>query len=532
MVDMYFHSGGLTEQDRSLRSDVHAMGVMNYYDKDDKVTFSKDSADVDLGKASWKSIKESMNEVIKDQKVKHPNSPIIQSINIAQFASMEASTAWLMENFIPKVKMATWMREYSTNLLKEKANIDSGQTTKEEVARQTMKFVEDRFGEVNWKNMWMNPTLKTSLQFLFRSFTWFTGSWKALGKAGIDVGKLGWFTVKDVGLKKEDKTNYQLTDKGVWGMNAFIVHMLTVQMVNLMAYSAAGAIGELPDDDNEEDDNIPLATKLLFPHIDPSNPTGYASVPSYVTELYKLFVHLGFIGGHAELHKLIVGRTNSLVTNAYEVVTGLDWRGVRVRDPEDPTPIQAADSLIHLLWVSPISFSTVYSDWRTHGIRGENLIGLAGLTSAPATAKRSIATNMAFQLRREEHKGKPVSVEDMEIKDSVKRAAYQYAHGDKKALNNLVKDGTITAKQKINALSRQPMLDGKRNPLYKDELKAAIKHLSIEGTLKVWKKMTDKEKKKTRQTIIKKAQNIQKRKTRGYKSFNKIIKEMKELGII
>ena len=533
LVYMYFHAGGLTEQDRSLRSNVHEMGEASFYDKEDKITFDEDGkAGVDLGKASPKAIMDSLKAVLEDQKAQHPNSPFIQSFNVGQFAALEASTAWLMENFIPKVKMATWMREYSTNLEKARADLENGVTTEEEIARQTMKFVEDRFGEVNWRNMWMNPTIKTSLQFMFRSFTWFTGSWKALSKAGIDVGKLMWFKVKDVGLKDEDKTKYELTEKGVWGMNALLIHMLTVQFINVLAYSTAGLLGELPDDDDDDDESVPLATKLLFPHLDPSDPSGYASIPSYVTEGYKIFTHLGFIGGHQELHKLVTGRTNSLVSNAYEVVTGLDWRGVRVRDPEDPAVTQAVDSLIHMLWVAPISFSTVYSDWRTHGVRGGNVAGIAGLTSAPAVAKRSLAVNLAYTLRREEHRGKPITADEAELKDSIKRAAYQYAHNNKKPLNDLLLSREITIKQRTRALAMQPTIDGKKNPLYKDPLLSAVKYLSIEGTLKVWKKMTDNEKKKSRLLIITKFSNIIKRKTRSGKAQEEIVREMKELKVI
>ncbi len=533
MVDMFFHSGGLTAQDRSLRSNVHKMGEMKYYDKEDTISFNGENVEYDAGKISWQAMKQSIEEVIEDQKAQHPNSPLAQTFNITQFAALEASTNWLMENFIPKVKMATWMREYSYNLEKNKEALAQGKTTEEEIARQTMKFVEDRFGEVNWRNMWMNPTIKTSLQFLFRSFTWFTGSWKALTKAGLDISKLGWFTVKDIGLKDSEKTKYELTEKGVWGINAFLIHMLTVQFINVMAYALAGVTGELPeDDDDDENNSIPLGTKLLFPHIDPSNPTGYGSVPSYVTEGYKIFAHLGFIGGHRELHKLITGRTNSLISNAYDVVTGTDWRGVQVRNPEDNIASQAADSLIHLLWVAPISFSTVYSDWRTHGFRGENLLGLSGVTSAPAVAKRSIAVNLAYQLRREEHHGKSITQEEADLKDDVRRAAYQFAHHNKEPLDRMVAEGYITQKQRLKALSREPTIDGKRNPMYKDELTSAIKNLSIEGTLSVWKKMTKKEKEKTRLRIIKKFHNIRKRKTRSFRAQQKILKQMKELEII
>ena len=102
--------------------------------------------------------------------------------------------------------------------------------------------------------------------------------------------------------------------------------MLTVAAINVAFVAVTSVTGE-DDDDDEREDDIPMLTKLLFPRLDPLDPAGRVTVPSYITELYKIMVHTGMIGVHAEPYKLVSGRTNSLISNSFEaLITGEDWR--------------------------------------------------------------------------------------------------------------------------------------------------------------------------------------------------------------
>jgi hypothetical protein len=383
-----------------------------------------------------------------------------------------------------------------------------------------MKFIEDRFGEVNWQNAWMNPSYKTGLQMAFRSFTWFTGSWNALAKAGIDVGKLGWFKIKG--------EEYELTSRGLWAMNAIVAHMMAVGLIySMYAMLTLGAGGA-----EDDDEDVPLLSKLLFPRVDPSDPAKRVSIPSYITEWYKMFTHLGIIGTDVAPFKLISGRFNSILGKGIDLIGNSDFRGVTIRNESDGFIGQLTDSLLHMAPL-PISLSSAAKNIKTRGFNiGEVAISGLGMVDAPATAKRSKAANKAFEIRRKEYKGSEVSADEMELKDDVKRAAYAWGEGDRTELKQMLKEGKLSKVQFINALKRLPRIDGKKNPLYVDALSSAMKGLTITGALEVWGYMSEEEKKAQKVTVLNKYKNMW---ARGYRSgeFKKEIRDkMKELKIL
>jgi hypothetical protein len=447
-----------------------------------------------------------MQGVWEAQIKEHPDHPLTAAFKTGKFAMMEGTTAWLMEQGIPRIKMAMWAKEYTLELDQQKDAIESGDTNKEFIARNTMKFIEDRFGEVNWMNTWMNPTYKTALQFAFRSFTWF--------------GKLGWFK-----LKGEE---YQLTSRGLWAMNAIVAHLMAAGLIYTMFGFASLMAGGATDDDEE----IPLLTKLLFPRVDPLNPEKRVSIPSYVTEWYKLLRHLGIIGTHMELHKLISGRFNSLLGKSIDIYTNQDFRGVAIRNDADGFVGQLFDSLMHAAPL-PISVSSAKKNWETKGFDPVDFMfsGL-GMVDAPAAAKRSTAANLAFEIRRREYKGREISAEEMALKDEVKRAAYAFGQGDKEPLRTMLTDKKISKKQYDNALKRIPRIKGKKNPFYQDPLTSAMRGLTIVGAMEVWEKMSDAEKKRHKPTILKKYQNMTQRGYRSGQYKNEIRERMKELKIL
>jgi hypothetical protein len=523
MIYQFYHAGGYLHQDTDLRSAVHSMGQMRYTNKKAFVKVVNGEAIIEtptIFNTNLSAISSSFKEVWDNQMAEHPDKKIKAAFNVGQFAVLQSTTAWLMEYMIPRVKMAMWMREYALKLDQNKDKLAAGLITKETIAFDTILFIEDRFGEVNWKNNWMKPSYKTLLQFTFRSFTWFTGSWKAFAKAGIDFGKLGWFTIKG--------EKYELTEKGMWGINAFLAHFMTVMLITTMYSIGAG------DDEVPEDEETSLLTKMLFPRVDASDPEARVTVPSYITEGWKILHHLGIIGTEAEYWKLISGRTNSLVSNLADVWQNEDWRGVTIKNQNDNLFERTWDATAHIFGVLPISVSTAHKLYKEKGLYAWKPMALSGLgfTDAPAASKRSDATNKAFQIRRQEHKGKEVTADEMEDKIELRRAMYAYQQGDRTVIEKMLKDGVVSPRQFRNALSRIPFIGKKENPLYKDRLSQAVKGLTIKGALDVWVFMSDAEKKKHKPEIIKKYANMMSREDKPQEVKMEIKEQMKSLGII
>lgn len=525
-IHMYYNVGGRIGMDPTLRAKTHDLGVVKYKElpptlviEDGKVVYKN----ISLLPADLKTIRQTIKNVWDDEVRKHPESRIVPAVKTGAFAALEMTTAWLMENTIPRVKFMFWMNEYAHKLKAYEKQIFTGQMTRQEIARDTMKFVEDRFGEVNWDNMWMHPSLKTALQFTFRSFTWFTGSWKAMGKAALDVGMKGWFTL--TGRKGE----YKLTEKGVWGISAIFAHLSVAAMVYGGYLALAGIQGaEVPDDED-----TPLIGKILFPRIDPLDPTSRVAIPSYVMEAYKFLSHIGLTNTEMELTKLVSGRFNSLIGNFYEVLNNQTWDGRMVSDPSDPFLVRAAKSVAHIFSVAPISLSSLYGFYERKGFQVvPSVLSFFGFTTAPAYVKRSRATNLAYAYRRMEHSGTTIDDVHLDTKKAFNRAMIAWAKGDSEDLEKMVDEGKVTMTMVKNALKKLPIIKGKPNPLYEPELKRALKSLTFKSSLKVWEEMTDNEKERTRPMMLQKLQNMIEHGATPRSEMLALVEKAKNAGII
>lgn len=507
IMTQYYHAGGMLGQDSDLRGSGADVGHVDYSSSG----------------SFFNSFKETYNKEVNEFKQKNPDSKIKfgASISWDMFKyTAHASSAWLMEEGIPKIKMAQFAREYSLKLEQYKEEIAAGLITKEQIAIDTILFIEDRFGEVSWKNKWLDATYKTSLQFAFRSFTWIAGTYVALGKVMPEYAKLGWFK-----LKGEE---YHLTEKGLWGIHVLGAHIFTAALLSSV-YTLGAA---LSGDEQETDKDTPWLTRMLFPRVDPYDNTRRLSVPSYVTEFYKIATHLGYGGNPIEVTKLISGRFNSLLSKSVELAKNEDFRGTLIRNPKDSIVGQTADVIQHIIPL-PISWSTIIKDAQKEGFKPQSVMtGLMGFTDAPASAKRSVAANTAYKIGRKEYKGKETTEDQMELKDELSRAMSAYKSGNKSKVEKLLAEGRISTRQFQIALERTPIIKGKANPAYKDQLEQQVSRLTIDGSLDVWEKMTKNEQNKTRAAIIKKYSNMLSHQDKPREEKKKITARMKELGII
>jgi GGDEF domain-containing protein len=89
----------------------------------------------------------------------------------------------LFQVYIPALKWGTGLREMAYALEDHGKDIESGKMTRAEVARQVVDSVENRFGELNFDNLFWDRTFKSAMQFMFRSVTWKGGTLRQFGSA-------------------------------------------------------------------------------------------------------------------------------------------------------------------------------------------------------------------------------------------------------------------------------------------------------------------------------------------------------------
>src|SRR5438046_3331236 len=91
----------------------------------------------------------------------------------------------LFQIYIPNLKYSLFLRQMSEQAAEHTADLENGTMTRAELARQVVDSVENRFGELNFDNLFWNRTIKSAMQLIFRSATYKLGSVRELsGAAG------------------------------------------------------------------------------------------------------------------------------------------------------------------------------------------------------------------------------------------------------------------------------------------------------------------------------------------------------------
>lgn len=119
----------------------------------------------------------------------------------------------LFNVYIPNLKYSLFLRQMSEQAAENADVLESGKLTRAQLARRVADSVENRFGEMNFDNLFWNRTFKTALQFAFRSITWKLGTTKEIGGAAIgqakSFGEWAWQTHQMLGEGEAPKGGYE-----------------------------------------------------------------------------------------------------------------------------------------------------------------------------------------------------------------------------------------------------------------------------------------------------------------------------------
>lgn len=109
----------------------------------------------------------------------NPLGAMVRAIPAANQVIMKPLFQW----YIPNLKYSLFLRQMSEQAAEHAGDLESGALSRAELARKVADSIENRFGELNFDNLFWNRTFKTAMQFAFRSVTWKLGNVRELGGA-------------------------------------------------------------------------------------------------------------------------------------------------------------------------------------------------------------------------------------------------------------------------------------------------------------------------------------------------------------
>lgn len=465
----------------------------------DPATFMADSAKVAqfqkyLGKGTdvgevlhaafeggWKAKQnyETKSEAIKSlrDKINDPNSPM-SKLNMP-LEHLESMQNYLFDVYVPRLKFGMFAKEYQFN---KQQWADRGMTDTE-VARKTMQFIEDRFGEMNWDNLNLNRTFKTALMGTFRSFTWKLGNLRGLGGALPEQYRelsSAYKRALDKGDGKFEWRNFdgKLSPKASWALSLIAVNGM------MAALTMTALTGEPPDE----------LIDWVFPHASKRDPKARLAMPTYIKEAFSLG-HSAMKGKFFLPTEYVTASTSSMWGKAADVWRNKDYYGQEIRHAGD-NPIQQAGQILgHLSPVGmaygvlpyPKTFSLESAKKMSESGEGAtSLISLAGINKAPSWIEESAALRKAMDYTSERMGQSARTSSEIEHSRLVRKLAGAVRMGEgKQEIATALQEGKISQADihKIRTMATQ------------GQLARSFKGLDVSDALDVWELATDKERK-------------------------------------
>lgn len=398
----------------------------------------------------------------------------------------------LFEKYIPRLKVGMFLRDYSFELERRAGDIEAGKTTREEIARKTWEFVDDRFGELNWDNLFWDRTFKSAMQLMFRSVTWKMGNIRGFGKAGAD-------TVKELGVNwwKEGRAPRMTLPMG------WLVGMSVVTAVQAAVITKA-ATGKYPWELAK--DGAELARNLTFPRIEATDKSQRVSIPTY----WRDAVHLA----HSPSSYVKSSMTGE-IGRAMDVWNNRDFYGTQVFNPDDPVSKKGLDVLEHMVPL-PFGVSSYIASKGTGETPEKSAAGFLGFTKAPYYMSYSPAEQLVSELMRDRMPQGTRTREDFERSLKERKAIAAIKRGET-TLKSAIADGAIERRRETVVKSK----------IKDTPIQYGVSRLDVKGAMKVWEKATPDERAEIKKIIISKIENSQSITDEEKRNYRKQIRESK-----
>lgn len=366
----------------------------------------------------------------------------------------------LFDVYIPRLKIGLFFKEYSQQLEQYQVDINSGNVTRETIASKTWDRVENRFGEMNFDNLFWDRTFKTSLQFLMRSVTWKLGNIRGMGGAikgqSENFKDIIKFVEKENGKKRPSLKAPRLDPNMAWALGLMVL-TATISSIIMKTFS-----GEYPSELKD----------YVFPRTGEKDQNGNEirlSMPTYFKDIMAVA---------KEPIKYVTSSTSGIFSRTIESWNNKDYFGNYIYDPEDPQYKKVLEVLKHEV-VLPFIVTTFAEMNKSDASTSLKALSLFGFNKAP---RDYIVSD--FQKELQDAYSKQMGP------NAAKTPAEQLTAEKKKELKQKIADGTMTSNELAQALK-----EGVVKPSVAS-LKTLIKNADLNSMQVMWKYLDKDEKKR------------------------------------
>lgn len=331
----------------------------------------------------------------------------------------------LFEVYIPRLKIGAFLHEYSNEIVQRSADLQSGKITRAQLARQTWTSIENRFGEMNFDNLFWDRTFKTAMQMAFRSVTWKVGALSNI--VGFGPEQIAqWKRDLEEGRGPTIHRNFSY----LFGIGILLTLFSSLIMKTYLKQWPSSLKDLVAPRYDKDGNRIMLNTHA------------------------KDWIHIAHSPG-----KFLQSSMSGIIGRFFDVVKNKDFWDTDIANPDDPEWKKLIEQGSYLVG-QPFSFSNYkrLSDLATPGaLKGLNIAGIT--QPAPAYVSDSSALQMAKEIRASHFEvGGRTQEQSNKSLVSYKLAQQYDKDKDKSVLENAVYQGEIT-KEKMDSIIKDYGLD-------------------------------------------------------------------------
>jgi protein strawberry notch len=318
----------------------------------------------------------------------------------------------LFDVYIPNLKAAQFLKEYIEAKQQNERKLKGGILTEAALARQVWRFVENRFGELNYDTLFWNNNFKSAMQLMFRSVTWklgtldaFYGAFKGQAKEFTDAFK--------------ERRAPELHRNMAWLFGMMLL-TATIGYITMKTLS-----GKTPKN----------MTDLVFPQIDPKDDKVRVSWPTY----WKDMIHL--------IHSPISYVTSSMsswIGRLADLWRNKDYYGTQIHDNDDPILKQAL-AIGKYLGATMLPFSV--RGYKNLSANDQNtlrkLLAVIGVVPAPRFIGQTPAERASEAYWQGQRSEEGIRPEQYEAKSEKRKIVAQLRHGEAPNMSAALARGTI-----------------------------------------------------------------------------------------
>jgi hypothetical protein len=350
----------------------------------------------------------------------------------APMAAIEAVSKPIFDYYVPYLKVGAFREMMAIELQRRTQEMDNGETTRAKIAREIWANVENRFGMLNYDNLFWNGTVKGANMMLWRAVGWNLGDVRELGGGFSDTVKMA----NDIRQGKQ----VHLTQK-----QSFLLSLLFLSAALGGIYQflhtgkTPGGVRDLYEPQNGAFNTDGTAQRIVL--------------PTYLKDLYSFY---------SNPKQTVANKLSPEFSAIVSILQNQDYYKNYVYNPNDNLPVQSKQVALYLInQFQPFSIGQIMNQRTSNTPLPQQVESFFGILKAPKDISQADWQKTMGILYDNQMGGHAAQTPEQQYATTLKQEARrELQKGDTTTLNRLIQLGILNTPRSVQQFVRDASMSG------------------------------------------------------------------------